>query len=133
MAATLTAYEALNRGASILSLAKNCLSLASNMKAFVGAMNIITEAPPKELADFIVDMETLYSRNEDVINRMGNKGLAKNFLVSQSIQRLGKYNADLKDAIESFRLGLDPAVSEAIAKALEEYERGETVGIDSIL
>jgi hypothetical protein len=132
MAAVLAASDALNRGVSILVLAKDFWRAASDLEMFVAVMDSVTEAPRDEIEPVMAGLEELHCRIKELVRDAHVKGLTKRLLTGLSILRLDQQNEEFKDSIERFRLSLDPTVSEAIGKALEEYGHGETVGVDSL-
>jgi len=133
MAATLAAGDALNRGASILSIAKDFWLAAHVLKALVAATNRITQAPHDELATFIVNLESVHSRVNALIDRACKKGLARRRIISFSIQSLRLHNEGIKDAIERLRLTEDREIRDAALEAIAEHKRGETVSLESLL
>ncbi len=78
-------------------------------------------------------MRTLRKTVNRVLDLAGKRGLYNRSLISGSILTLQKRNEELLDVIERFELSLDPSLDLCLDQALEEYRRGETVAIESLL
>ncbi len=62
MAAVLAASDALNRGVSILVLAKDFWRAANDLEMFVAVMDSVTEAPRDEIEPVMAGLEGLHCR-----------------------------------------------------------------------
>jgi hypothetical protein len=59
--------------------------------------------------------------------------VARHFLVRRSREAIRKSISQLEDVLERWESSLDPSVDEASRQGWQEYERGETVPLDSIV
>ena len=133
MAATLSVGSAIERGSSILSLAKDFWILARDFKSLLTAIESVEKAPPEEINAIAPRLAELHKTTAKLLDMSGKRGLTNRTLISTSVQSIQSCNERLYDAIECFQMSLDPAISEAVRQALGEYERGETVSLDSLV
>jgi hypothetical protein len=143
MAAALSVGGAIERGSSILPLAWDFWILARDFKAVLADVEWIEKALPKvesvdkSVAERIKARTPLLAELHKTTQRMlamaSKRGIANRRLLSAAVQSIESCNEQLYDAIECLQLSLDPAISEAVREALGEYERGETVSLDSLV
>lgn len=133
MAATLAACRAIKTGAMWITVAKDFWTVAKDFKALLLELDRVTEAPPSELQTAVSKLRELYRNVNRTIDIARRNGLHNRTLTSSSLRTVADCNTRLLDIIERFELSLNPATVEATRKALEEYERGETVSLNSLV
>ena len=133
MAATLSVGSAIERGSSILSLAKDFWILARVFKVLLTAIESVEKARPEGIKAIAPRLAELHKTTNKMLDLSSKRGITNRTLVNTSAQSIHRNNEHLYDAIECFRMSLDPAISEAVREALGEYERGETVSLDSLV
>jgi hypothetical protein len=82
----------------------------------------------------ITPMATNVSGLVEAIERLyaiaRKRGLTNQTLTAASLNRIRSYGDEIFDKTETLALILDPRTKESFKAAREEYERGETVGIE---
>lgn len=133
MAAAATVGTAIKRGASVLEIARDFWSTQRKFKSLLSDLDKLRDVPVDELASFVPRLRDLYGSVNRILDLAGKRGYTNRTLINGSIQSLRARNADLQDIIERFELSLDPSFAPAVAAAIAEFERGETIALESLL
>jgi hypothetical protein len=133
MAAAAGVGTAIKRGASILELAKDLWSADRRFRDLLSLLDKLTIVPSGELRTLVWRLRDMRSTMNRMLDLAGKKGLTNRTLTASSLLALKRRNDELLDVIERFELVLDPAFDRALAQAMDEFERGETVSIDTVL
>jgi hypothetical protein len=133
MAATLTACRAVKNGAMWLTVAKDFWTVSKDFRTLLSELDRVVEAPHSDLQAAVLKLRELYKSANKTMDIARRHGLHNRTLTGASLRALADCNLRLLDIIERFELSLNPATVEATRKALEEYERGETVSMDSLV
>jgi hypothetical protein len=133
MAATLAVCRAIRNGAWTISIAKNFWIVNRDFKALLTDLDRVTDAPVGDLRMTIPRLEELHKSINKTLDITAKSGLTNRTLINAPVHSLRAYNTRLLDVIERWKLSLDPSVSAATRQAIEEYERGETVSLDSLV
>jgi hypothetical protein len=92
----------------------------------------VEPAEPERVKASIATLKNLCVLLESLSTGMREAWLSNNALLGASLQSLVNHTDDLLDLTESLELGMLPDIDKLFDKSLEEYERGEIVGIDSL-
>jgi hypothetical protein len=111
---------------------KDFWSADRKFKSLLAGLNTLRTAEADELTKLIIKMRELSALVAKVLDLAGKRGYTNRTLVNSSIQSLRTRNAELQDLIEGFELSLDPNVAISVAEAVSEFERGETVSLESL-
>jgi hypothetical protein len=133
MAAAIVACKAAKNSAAWIILAKDFWQVSRDFKALLSELDRVTQLPPAELQIAVDKLSELYKTANRTIDVAYKHKLHNRTLTGASVRSLANCNARLLDVIERFQLSLDPATSEAARRAIEEYERGETVSLESLV
>jgi hypothetical protein len=135
MAAAGTLFRAVRAGAPVFELAKDLWSLDRKFRSLVSRLNSLPLDPCsiEELTTIIHKLREAHLSLGGLLDLAASAGLGNRTLTAGSINSLRKRNAELADFLEHLELGLDPSVNSAVSDALEEFRRGETVNLASIL
>lgn len=134
MAAVATLGQALNQRASIISLPAKLWSVANKFKSVLNTLSSIpNNLQNDDVARFIKQMESLHRSVDQLLVLAAHRGFTNRTLFAASLLSIRKYNNELQDFIETFKLSLDPTLISEIAAGVDEYRRGETVSLESLL
>jgi hypothetical protein len=133
MAATIAACKAVKNSALWITIAKDFWQVSRDFKALLSELDRVTQVSPAELKIAIDKLVELYKTANGTIDVAYKHSLQNRTLTGASVRSLADCNVRLLEVIERFQLSLDPATSEATRKATEEYERGETVSLESLV
>jgi len=133
MAAVMVTCKAVKNKAWTLSIAKDFWLVCRDFKALLLQLDQLGNVPSADIECLLLKLENLYKTSNKTIDTATKAGLRNRTLTSPSLQTFIHCNDSLYDVIERFRLSLNPAVAEAVRQAIQEYERGETVSLDSLV
>lgn len=133
MAATANVGNSIKRGTSFLLLAKEFWDVDRTFRSLLDEVERIREANSEELRNLTEKLSELNTSLNRVLDAAGKRGITNRTLINASIQSLRSKQMRLQDIIERLQLSLDPAVHKAIQDAMDEYTRGETVSLDSLI
>jgi hypothetical protein len=133
MAAVMVTCKAVKNKAWTISIAKDFWLLCRDFKAILSQLDQFGTLPIADVECLLLKLEDLYKTSNKTIDTATKAGLRNRTLTSASLQTFARCNDSLYDAIERFRLSLNPAVADAVRQAIQEYERGETVSLDPLV
>jgi hypothetical protein len=138
MAATARLYAAVNRQARAIRIAPRCWEVARRLREFIRMTDEIDGAPlaleDREAFSHAVHQLTEIARLIDrLLDSTARREMTNSTLLNASLEDIKKYGREIVDLAESWELGLRPETADEIAKARQESERGETIGLDEFL
>lgn len=133
MAAAFTVGNAIRKSASIFELTRDFWSCTRNFRSLMNDLEVLTEIPADLIAPLNGRLLELYRAVNRVLDVSHKKGLTNRTFINGSIQSLYACNARLQDYLERLDLSLNINLGRETEEALAEYERGETVSLDSLL
>jgi hypothetical protein len=133
MAATAKLSQAVRRGTSILIIARNCWISAKDFRNLIASLNLPTEGTPDQLREITELLQSLHQKTTELLAISAAKGLTNRTLTASSLQSIKESNVRVLDCIERLQLSLDASILEDARQALEEYRRGESVPLRSLL
>lgn len=137
MAAVERAGLAIQRQATIFSIAVRFWDLSQNYKSLLRLLHGIPRVIPGEYHErfqtSLNNMREVHRSCSALIAKAARKGWTNRSLVNASIQSVQRQNEELLDFIEVFEASLDSSTGDAIASALSEHQRGESVEYRSVL
>jgi hypothetical protein len=133
MAATLTVGQAVKRGSWVISIAKDYWDVSRDFKAFVLELDNATITSIHELVFVLPLLNLLNSNINKLIDLTYKSGLSDRMLIGVQFRSIKRHNERLQDIIEHFQLSLDPSTPTDAKQAREEYDRNETVSLDSLV
>lgn len=133
MAAVTRLGQALNQRALMIALPARFWSAASKFKSALTLLQSFPQACDRDtLVRFIKQTESLHRSVDELLAIASQRGYTNRSLFAASLRYIRKYNIELQDFIETFRLSLDPELRADIETGMDEYRRGETVSLESL-
>jgi hypothetical protein len=133
MAAVLATCKVVRNHAWTLRIAKDFWSVCRDFKALLTQLDQSHNLSPADIYAILPKLQNLHSTSNRLIDTATKAGLQNRALTGASVATFVRNNNQLCDIIERFKLSLDPAVAAAVRDAIGEYERGETVSLDSLV
>lgn len=133
MAATLTVGQAVKRGAWILSIAKDFWEVARDLKSLIMALDDVPCANAQEVEYVLPMLNRLHGSINRIVDLTHKRGLSNRAVIGAQFQSIKRHNECLLDIIERLNLSLNHSVSADAKQAREEYDRNETVSLDSLV
>jgi hypothetical protein len=133
MAAAVAAGNAVRKRASILELVKDFWSVNRSFRSLMTDLEAATAITREDIPQLDARLRELYTTVSQTLDMCRERGFTHRALVNGSIHSLQSCNARLQDYLERLELSLDPNLAIETAEAIAEYERGETISLDSLL
>jgi hypothetical protein len=134
MAAILAACKAVKNHAWTLLLAKDIWGVSRDFKELLVLFDRnLHGISVEEIRYILPKLQHLNTTSNRVIDTATKAGLKNRMFTAASLMSFVTYNDQLKDVIERLALSLDPTVEESVREAIAEYNRGETVSLDSLV
>jgi hypothetical protein len=133
MAATFTVGNAVKRSASILELAKDFWSLNRTFRSLLNDLEMETQIPKEYVSDLYDRLSDLHRTVNRTLDFARKRGFGNRTLINGSMNSLQSCNNRLEDFVERLALSMNKAVAAEAIEAMSEYERGETVSLDSLI
>ncbi len=106
---------------------------AGILKALLSHLDQPGDVAISDIECLLLKLDDLYKTSNKAIDAATKAGLKNRTLTGSALQKFICCNDRLCDAIERFELSLNPAVAEALRDSIKEYERGETVSLNSLV
>lgn len=132
MAAVLTTCKAVKNHAWTLVLAKDIWRVSRDFKALLFQLENL-RSNPAEIQSILPKIQNLNRTSNHFIDTASKSGLRNRSLTAAPLMTFIRYNERLSDIMERLALSIDPEVSASVRDAIAEYERGETVSLDSLV
>jgi len=133
MAAVLAACKAVSNHGWTLLLAKDIWKVSRDFRELLVLFERLRGISVAEINHILPKLQHLIITANRFVDTATKAGLSNRTLTAPSLISFIRYNDQLKDITERLALSMDPDVQESVREAIAEYERGETVSLDSLV